>query len=285
MSFALRVLVLLAAVAPLFAATAFAPSWWQTLLAAMIGSALGHLAVRLTRGRRVAAWAIALVAVTIAGIAAARAIGHTTRPEHASSYNFLVVRSKDGRSSLTWDDVRAIQTRIPSVHLAVPYLDTRASLVTADAVWNTVVIGTTPDYFGLRSMHIAAGDQFDASAADQKVVVLGETVVEQLYGATTRPVGDVLRIKGMPFTIVGVLGHQGTTPDGQDLDDVAIVPAQVFAARLDSSLGFRGAVLIMPESRAETPHLEDDLRRLLRDRHRLAPGADDDFIIRDPAVK
>ena len=187
-------------------------------------------------------------------------------------------------SSLTWDDLRAIQTQIPSVHLAAPYLRTLVTLGASDSNWNTVLVGTTDDYFRLWSMQAAAGKLFDSSAASsgEKVVVVGDTVVTQLYGANQNPVGDIIRINNIPFTIIGVLAHQGMAPTGQDLDDVAIVPVRIFASKIATRVGFGGAVLIMPTSRDDTARLEAELRSLLRDRHRLSPGTDDDFVIRAP---
>jgi putative ABC transport system permease protein len=279
-SFALRASVMLAAVMPLFAATAFRPLWWQTLLAAMIGAALGQVALRATRGRRVAAWSVAVVAAIIAALAGGWSFTHAARHDDSSGNAFLVVRSRNGGNSpLSWDDVRAIETQIPSIHLAVPYLRTAVQITTADLNWQTELVGTTPDYFDLRALHVAAGDRFDASESGKKVVVLGDTVVAQLYGAAKSPVGEVVRIKNTPFTIIGVLAHQGMSPQGQDLDDVALVPIDVYASRIHSKLSFDGTVLISATSRGDTARVEAELRSLLRDRHRLAPGDDDDFII------
>jgi len=292
MSFALRALVMLATVTPLFAATAFRPLWWQTFLAAMIGAALGQVALQATRGRRVAAWSVAVAAAIIAAVAggwsftdAARHDDSSGRRDDSSGKRFLVVSSRNGgNSSLTWDDVRAIQTRIPSDHLAVPYLRMTVQLISsAELNWQTQVVGTTPDFFDLRALHVAAGDRFDASASEsvKQVVVLGDTVVAQLYGAAKNPVGEMVRIKNMPFTIIGVLAHQGMSPQGQDLDDVALVPIDVYASRLHSNVGFDGAILVSVTSRGDTSRIEAELRSLLRDRHHLAPGDDDDFIIRN----
>jgi putative ABC transport system permease protein len=296
-SFALRTLVMLAAVMPLFAATAFRPLWWQTLLAAMLGSVLGQVALRATRGRRAAAWSVAGAAAIIAALAGAwslrHAAGHddssgnaftyTARHDDSSANGFLVVRSRDsGNLSLTWDDVRAIETQIPSIHLTAPYLHQAVQLINAELNWKTDLVGTTPDYFNIRALRVAAGDRFNASESG-KVVVLGETVVAQLYGAAKTPIGEVVRINNMPFTIIGVLAHQGMSPQGQDLDDVALVPIDVYLSKIafDSKLQFRGAVIVSATSRGDTARIEAELHSLLRDRHHLAPGDDDDFIIRN----
>jgi hypothetical protein len=285
MSVVLRALVMLAAVVPLFAATAFRPPWWQTLLAAIIGAALGQLAVRATRGRRVAAWSVAVAAAIVAAAASGWSLVHASDRDHTAGPGFLMVRSRDSIPSLTWDDIRAIETQIPSIHLAVPYLHHAEQLTSEDMNWKTEVVGTTPDYFDLRGITVAAGRRF-GSTESEKVVVLGETVVTQLFGAHKSAVGELIRIDNRPFTIIGVLAHQGMSPQGQDLDDVAIVPVEVYlriTAAVKSRFG--GTILISPTTPGDTIRVEAELRALLRDRHRLADGTDDDFVIRDPNAK
>jgi putative ABC transport system permease protein len=273
---------MLVAVMPLFAATAFHPLWWETLLAAMVGAACGQLAARATRGHRVAAWSVVVVAAIVVAVSGSWSFIHPA-PHEDSPNGFLVVRSTGpGSSSLTWDDVREIKTRIPSIDLAVPYMRKPMQLIHADNNWQTQVVGTTPDFFDLRKLRVAAGDRFDASTPAARVVVLGDTVVAQLFGTSANPVGEAIRIDNAPFTIIGVLVHQGTSPQGQDLDDVAIVPIEAFASRIHASLGFGGAVLISATSIGELSRVETELRSLLRVRHRLKPGDDDDFIIREP---
>lgn len=282
-SFALRALVLLAAVTPLFVATELRPPWWQTLLAAMIGSAIGQVVVRATRGRRVAEWSVAAVAAVIVVAAGGWSFLRGARHDHPSGNDFLIVRARAGSAaSLTWDDVRAVGSRIPPVDLAVPYLGKRLPVATADTSWNTWVVGTTPEYFELMALHVAAGDRFDAAASRPvgKVVVLGDTVAAQLFGSSRGAVGAVVRIGNTPFTIIGVLAHQGTSPRGQDLDDVALVPIETYTARLAPSLRFAGALLISAGSPGDLARVEVEVRVLLRERHRLAPGDDDDFVIR-----
>jgi putative ABC transport system permease protein len=276
-------LVLLAATVPLFAATAFRPLWWQTLIAAAIGSAVGQLVVRATRGRRVAEWSVAALAASVVVAAGAWSFIRDARHDHLSGSPLLIVSSSSAsRSSLTWDDVAAIKTRIPSIDLAVPYQRKSAQLTTDEMNWNTSVVGTTPDYFDLMAMRVVAGDRFDVSAAGtvNKVVVLGGAVVTQLFGPTKNPVGEVVRINSQPFTVVGVLARQGMSKEGQDLDDVAIMPIEVYASKLDKGLGFGGVVLISARSGEDLPHVEAEVRSLLRDRHRLRPGDGDDFMIR-----
>ncbi len=280
----LRALVMLAVVSPLFAATAFRPAWWQVLIAAAIGSALGQVALRATRGHRVAAYAVAGVAACVALAAGVLALTHEASRGDPAEAGFLVIGSRDrGKPSLTWDDVRAIETAIPTGHLTVPYLHKAETLSTEDSNWKTEVVGTTPDYFDLGPSAVAAGERFTSSnPSPGKVVVLGETVVAQLFGAGKSPIGELVRINRMPFAIIGVLAHQGMTPRGQDRDDVALVPLEVYRARIgiDSKMRFGGTVLVSATARGDAARIEAEVRALLRDRHFLSPGADDDFVTR-----
>jgi putative ABC transport system permease protein len=212
----------------------------------------------------------------------------TGRQDAASASGFLVVASGNGRASLTWDDVNAIQTQIPLIERAVPYMHQAVQLVSEDQNWNAQVVGTTPDYYRLRGLTLAAGHSFNASESG-KVVVLGETTAKQLYGAGKQPIGETVRIKNMPFEIIGVLAHQGMSPQGQDLDDVALVPIGVYASHIaydDLKSQFGGVVLIAARLAEDTERVKTAVRTLLRDRHHLAAGVDDDFVIREaPAVR
>jgi putative ABC transport system permease protein len=189
---------------------------------------------------------------------------------------FLVVRADGKTKSLTWDDVHAIGT-IPSVHVAVPYLHKSLPVINDDVNWTTEVVGTTPDYLRLMAWQLAAGHVFDPSSSE-KVVVLGDTVVKQMYGAGKLPVGETIRIDRTPFTIIGVLAHRGMTSQGQDLDDAALVPVDVYSSRIAPTLNsrFEGVVLV------DSASVADEIRVLLRERHHLAPGDPDDFVVGEP---
>lgn len=275
MSFVFRVLVALAVVLPVFVATAMHPAWWQVLLAAAVGAALGRLAVWAARDRRAVIWCVGAVANVVCIGSVAWAFGwRPTRhasPEPAGTA-LLVVRSNDGLPSLTWDDVHEIEARVQ----AAPSLQTSAQLVSEEQNWSTQVVGTTPAYFDVRGLRFSAGDRFDAPGDRKKVVVLGETVAARLFGAAS-PVGQVVRIKNMPFTIVGVLAHRGHSSQGQDYDDVALVPIDTYTARIgmSSPSQFRGIVVVKASAGTES-----EIRSLLRDRHRLGPSDEDDFVLR-----
>lgn len=260
MRVAVRALLLLAAVVPLFVATGFHPAWWQTFAAAAVGSALGQLAVWLTREHRVAQVAVAALAALAVVASAAMPFVHREHDVPRSA-DYLVLTG-----TLTWDDVREIETLVPAV---APYRHTTGQVIADDQNWNTQVVGTTNAYFDLLKLPLTAG-------FDGKAVVLGATVATQLFGHGGA-VGADVRIKSVPFTVIGVLAPRGKSAQGQDLDDVAFVPLDTFSQKLAPSVKFDGVVLLKGDAPVE------DVRRMLRERHRLDPSADDDFRIRAPS--
>jgi putative ABC transport system permease protein len=118
-----------------------------------------------------------------------------------------------------------------------------------------------------------------------KVVVLGVTVVENLYGPDAKPVGQTVRIKGMPFEVVGVLQKKGQSPMGQDYDDTVIMPSKTFLTKIQGGLGnfIAGIVFVGAVDAASTGRAQAQITDLLRDRHHLRAGTDDDFSVRNLA--
>ncbi len=189
--------------------------------------------------------------------------------------------------TLTWEDLAAIQTQAPAVRYAAPYLRTSASVISEDTNWTTLVGGTSPDYFAIRDWPAARGALFSASDVDSatKVVVLGQTVADRLFGTGIDPVGRQVRVRNVPFQVVGVLAAKGQSPMGQDLDDAAFVPHTTFRAKLQGGLKnlIAGSIFVGATGRDATSKAEAQIRSLLRERHRLGDGADDDFSIRNLA--
>jgi putative ABC transport system permease protein len=119
--------------------------------------------------------------------------------------------------------------------------------------------------------------------AGSKVVILGQTVVERLFGRTANPIGQTVRIGKTPFAVVGVAAKKGQSPGGQDYDDTAFIPFTTFAQRIQGGLGkyLNGSIFVQATSAQTTNRALDDVKALLRDRHHIAPGGDDDFSIRN----
>ncbi len=189
--------------------------------------------------------------------------------------------------TITWDDLHDIQTEVPAVRWAAPQLRTTAQVLAEDQNWTTSVYGTTPDYFSVRSWDVARGALFGPSDVDggTKVIVLGQTVVDRLFGPGADPVGQIIRVKNVPFTVVGVLDKKGQTPFGQDIDDAAYVPVSTFQQKIQGGLKnlIAGSIAVSATSQDDTGRAESQIRSLLRDRHRLAAGVEDDFSIRNLA--
>jgi putative ABC transport system permease protein len=189
--------------------------------------------------------------------------------------------------TLTWDDLKAIRTEVPAVRAAAPVLRTVAQVLTEDQNWTTVVVGTAVEHFDIRNWRAVRGTLFSQSDVDggAKVVVLGQTVVEKLYGAQVDPVGQMVRIKNVPFQVVGVLAKKGQSPMGQDYDDTVFVPHSTFQAKIQGGLQkyIGGIIMVSAVSVEATARAQRQIADLLRDRHHIQAGMDDDFSIRNLA--
>ena len=187
--------------------------------------------------------------------------------------------------TLTWDDFAAIHDDLPSVKRAAPMLRSTLSVISEDQNWTTSVTGTSPEYFDVRTWPVDIGASFTQQDVEggTKVVVLGATVVEKLFGANADPIGQTLRIGSIPFQIVGVAAKKGQSATGQDYDDAAFIPYTTFAQKVQGGLGkyLHGQIMVAAESAAATQRAQTDISVLLRERHHLARADDDDFQLRN----
>jgi hypothetical protein len=269
MGILLRSAIMLAVAVPAFAATGFRLALWQIVVVAVIGAAAGQLAWKATKARpRGVQLAVTALGVVVAAGGALMVHPWRGPTQEPPNFGLIVVANRD-RPSLTLDDVNALT---PHVGAIAPVARQNASLLTDDNNWQCAVNGTTPAYFDVRGWRLASGAPFTQVDLDAgaKVIVLGSTTAHQLFSGTD-PVGQTIRLQNAPFTIVGVLAPKSAADD-----DIAIVPLTTFFAKIHGSFGktFDGVLLIS----AATP---ESVRAILRDRHRLAPGDDDDFILRD----
>ncbi len=187
--------------------------------------------------------------------------------------------------TLTWDDLAAIRSEVPSVRAAAPQLGTRSTIVGENANWYTEITGTSPEYFTIRNWALGSGALIQDSDVDSgaKVIVLGQTVVDRLFGVNADPLGESVRIRGIPFTVVGVLARKGQSPFGQDYDDAAFIPVTTFETKIQRGLQkyLAGVIMVSAVSRDDTSRAQRQITALLRDRHRLESNEDDDFNIRN----
>jgi len=186
--------------------------------------------------------------------------------------------------TLTGDDARAIKEEIPWV-IEVSYdRRTVAQVVYGNQNWNTAVYGTTPEFPVVRDWSLASGvfftrEEFRGSA---NVSVLGQTVAENLFGGED-PIGQTIRIKKIPFKVIGVLSPKGFSTHGQDLDDSIFIPFTTAEKKVIGTpiQGRVGIIQVSATSSDVIPATKEEIRGLLRKRHRLQPHQEDDFTIRD----
>jgi putative ABC transport system permease protein len=188
--------------------------------------------------------------------------------------------------TLSEADARDIPAQCPDVALAAPFVRGGAQVVSGNSNWATIVFGVTPDYLTIRQLSVADGAEFTQQDVDSanKVAVLGKTPVDNLFGGAD-PIGQTIRIKKVPFTVVGVLAPKGQSAQGQDQDDVILLPIssakrQVLGAR-SANADAVDTIMMQATSGAQIQAAQDEAHALLRQRHHLQASADDDFSIRN----
>jgi len=185
--------------------------------------------------------------------------------------------------TLTIDDANAL-ARLPTVRETAPMLSGGFQLAYGNANWGTLVWGVTPEYFSMRAWDADEGELFgdtDVRSAS-RVAIIGQTVAENLFPDES-PIGKSLRIRNSPFTVIGVLARKGQNLDGRDQDDTVFVPISTARQQLIRT-PFPGSVrMIMVQAASEQAlsEAEADMTQLLRVRHRIREGQDDDFNIRN----
>jgi putative ABC transport system permease protein len=191
-------------------------------------------------------------------------------------------------STLTEDDVIAINRDIPEA-LAAPALRGNAQVIWGNANWSTAIYGITADYLDVRQWALASGRVFEPAEATSaaKVCLIGSTVARQLFGSAD-PVDQTIRIKRVPFTVIGLLETKGQSLMGNDQDDVILMPLSTARTRVVGSANAAknrsiGTIWVKAADGVEPAAVEIQVRALLRQRHRVQPGADDDFSLRNLA--
>ncbi len=189
-------------------------------------------------------------------------------------------------SSLTEDDALAVLSEIPGVVVTAPSVRWGLQIVAGNQNWGTILFGITPDYMDARDWTVALGrglSDEDVAQAN-KVVVLGQTVVRNLFGGGD-PIGEPVRLFSTPLTVVGVLAEKGQNTQGQDQDDVIFVPLSTAKRNIPgmakSNPRFIHTMVVKMRDGADMADAQAQIRDLLRQRHRLIPGQDDDFWMRD----
>ena len=188
--------------------------------------------------------------------------------------------------TLSEDDARAIASECPAVAAVAPTVRGGAQVTYGNNNWATSIVGTTPDYLTIRDQTVVRGNPFSADdgSSGTKVALLGGTVSQNLFGSAD-PTGQTIRIKNVPFTVDGVLSAKGQSPTGQDQDDVILIPIstakrQVVGAS-QANAGSIGAIMVQAVDAHSMDEAQSEIEALVRQRHRMRPGQDDDFTVRN----
>jgi putative ABC transport system permease protein len=194
------------------------------------------------------------------------------------------IRVHGTQSTLTAGDATAIQEKCPSVLEAAPTINEAAQIVYGNQNWATNINGTTKEMLDIRDWPLNYGGMFteqDVKAA-AKVCVLGQTVVENLFGDVD-PIGKSLRIKGIPFKVLGVLTEKGQSARGDDQDDVIVVPVTTAQKKLFGTAIPDSVKMIMVKARdlQSLDPAQQEITMLLRQRHHIGSRQDDDFTVRN----
>jgi putative ABC transport system permease protein len=192
-----------------------------------------------------------------------------------------------GRSSLRVGDAKAMQRECPAVS-AVTYVRRQVQqVVVGNQNWSTSIFGVTPEYQTVRDWPLTAG-RFLTKQDDESgsaVAVLGQTVVDNLFGPGQNPLDQVVRINNVPFRVVGILTPKGQSTQGADQDDTVLIPFTTAERKVMGAamVGTVGSIMVSAVSPELIPEAQRQLKALLRERHRLKSNQDDDFQIRNLA--
>jgi putative ABC transport system permease protein len=192
-----------------------------------------------------------------------------------------VAQAAGGGVSLRDSDATAIAKQVENVAAVAPLVRGQAQLAADGANWNTQIQGVTPDYLVARDLKIASGRMFDENEARQgrKVLVVGPTVARELWGDSD-PIGRRVRVRTVPFEVIGVLESKGQAGFGQDQDDVVLGPLSAVRSRIAGRRS-RGdsiqTIYVKATDEESLDRVQEDVTNLLRDVHKIRQGDDDDF--------
>jgi putative ABC transport system permease protein len=189
-------------------------------------------------------------------------------------------------ATLSDDDAKAIEKEVAQVQVAAPMMRGGAQVVFGGTNWGTSVFGVESNFFEAREWDIEAGRLFNADENQRggQVALLGLTVKNQLFGEDD-PIGQTIRVKNVPFEVIGVLARKGQSAQGQDQDDAVFLPLHSARQRVIGASRAKtrsvGSIMVKVRDGEEMSEAEAEIRSLLRQRHRLRDGDDDDFTLRN----
>ena len=183
--------------------------------------------------------------------------------------------------TLTYDDAEAIKNKIKNVEYVSPTVQNSYQVVYGHENWNTTVTGVIPEYVAIQSLEIKSGLFFSEHDVDvrNRVAVIGPTVASNLF-EEINPVGKKIRVGNAPYTIIGVLNSKGQSSGGQDQDDVVLIPLTTAQERL-IGITYVRSINVQVSDADKMDEVQNNIEKLLRQRHRIREGAEDDFNVRN----
>ncbi len=261
----------------------------ESLSVAMEGLAANKMRALLTMLGIIIGVSAVITMLALAGGASGKMMSQI----QAMGTNVLVVMSGQSRSgavrggfgsmpTLKLADSQMILVKCPAIAKVAPEVQTSAQVKYRNKNTNTTILGTTPDYLSVRNYRLAKGHSFRERDVDssRKVALIGPTTAKNLFGKAT-PVGKTISIKGMEFQVLGLLKSKGTSGFG-DPDDQIMIPVTTAMHRLMGSTNIR-SINCQAQSMALMDRGTSQITKLLRRRHKIATGADDDFQVRNQA--
>lgn len=236
------------------------------------------------------------IIIGVAAVIAAFAVGagvNKSIDEQISSFgsNFIVVfpdraaqQATGTMRYLTDDDARAIEREVSGIEAVAPMINTSSQIIYGNSNWSSSVIGSTSSYVIVQEWNIAIGRNITDSDVRQaaKVVVLGQTIVDKLF-ENEDPIGKLIRIKKIPFMVIGVFEAKGQSAIGTDQDEFVLVPLTAAQRRLVrwNTPGRVGNIFIKGLSMNALEYVQSQTEALLRERHKIKAGEPDDFSVRN----
>jgi putative ABC transport system permease protein len=268
----------------------------KVLLGEIVAVALGALRANKMRSFLTMLGIVIGVAAVIAMIALGRGAQQAVRDRISALGTTLLtvmpgqqmgrgVVMMDTRARLTMDDAEALEERATLLTAVQPEMSRQLQVQYLNKNTNTQIVGTSANYLDVRKYRLAAGEMFSESQDNgrERVAVLGPTVVENLgLGSPEGLIGEPIRIRGIQFEVVGVLERKGTGGGFQDPDDLVLIPLQTARFRVMGSNWLR-SINVLAQSEQQIPNAMAEIQRVLRREHRLRPGREDDFQIRNQA--
>ena len=185
---------------------------------------------------------------------------------------------------MNYDDAMAIKERVKNIDYVSPSVQSSYQVVYGHENWNTTVTGVIPEYSSIQSLELQSGIFFTEHDVEirNRVAVIGPTVATNLFD-TANPVGKKIRVGNAPYTVVGLLKSKGQSSGGQDQDDVVLIPLTTAQERL-IGITYVRSIDVQVSSQDKMDEVQANIEKLLRQRHRIREGAEDDFNVRNLTV-